>query len=430
MRVICALTVCVMLVSSGGNAWPTALLAAPPQQESPDAAAAPENLILSYAAKFVCTQPLQPGTFFYGRNAPLVQQETQVLIHNPNGFPVTLFKKAVIAPVEDPNKPEQGVAPGKWRRVTLAPDYAFHVDCDDIAKLLTGNAAATFLGTYGVGKTVEGFVVVGVGPQAVAGTNVRRFAQLDVTADYSRSAEFLKKDIHYQPWWRYWWWNLPWRLAYPYQRILPIDPATNIDCRGDLYKALGADVQRVMPAGPERNATSAALQVGLGMDPASPATLGTTSQPAQPALVALIGRCDKVTTTSMSVDYLLVSNMGSTDPNPLTGGAAEASAVRYPWVPGRWYDLALVTPQNLDVDIQQHFSNHVANSWVAAGGVATNVQSAMSYWFPYWCGWGYWYWWWNAGDCVDIAVGEAESLDVESVSPVRVFQPLWPPATQ
>jgi hypothetical protein len=77
------------------------------------------------------------------------------------------------------------------------------VDCDDIAKLLTGNPAATFIGTYGIGVRVEGFVVIGIGPQAVAGTT-SKYATLDVTAEYSRGSEVLKKDIHYVPWWRWW----------------------------------------------------------------------------------------------------------------------------------------------------------------------------------------------------------------------------------
>ena len=121
---------------------------------------------------------------------------------------------------------EQGVEPGKWKAVTLKPDFAFRIDCDDIAKLLTGDPAATFLGKYGLGVTVEGFVVIGIGQQPVPGSNLQRFAPLDVTADYVRSSEVMKKDIHYQPWWRWWWWNLPWRLGYPYHRIVRLQPST------------------------------------------------------------------------------------------------------------------------------------------------------------------------------------------------------------
>jgi hypothetical protein len=52
----------------------------------------------------------------------------------------------------------------------------------------------------------------------------------------------------------------------------------------------------------------------------------------------------------------------------------------------------------------------------------------LVYYFPYWCGWGYWWWWWNGGSCTDIGVGEGESLDVEQVVATRVFMPVWPPA--
>jgi hypothetical protein len=51
----------------------------------------------------------------------------------------------------------------------------------------------------------------------------------------------------------------------------------------------------------------------------------------------------------------------------------------------------------------------------------------MAYWFPYWCGWGYWWSGWHGSDCIDIAVGDGESLDVNQITPVRVFYPQWPP---
>lgn len=422
------LIVMLVLASVGGGVAPQRAWAAPPLQESPDAAAANDNMILSYAAKFVCQSALKPGEFYYGLNAPIVKQETQVLVHNPNAFAVTIFKKAVLAPVENPTKVEQGVAPGKWVRVVLGPDYAFHVDCDDVAKLLTGKADATFLSAFPiVGTTIEGFVVIGSGVQTVAGTNVRRLGVLDVTAEYVRSSEFLKKDIHYQPWWRWWWWNLPWRLGYAYQRVLPAQPLTNIDCRDALYRSLMEDANNM--SDPQlRQHTVAALEAGLAMDQSN---MESTSAQAPTALVALIGRCDKVgigTQLAMSIDYVLVSNKGPTDPDPRNPTAASVDAVRYPWLPGRWYDLALVTPQNLDVDMQRYMREWQTRTWVAANNASdAAITSAMAYYFPYWCGWGYWWWWWNAGDCVDIAVGAAESLDVEAVTPVRVFMPQWPP---
>lgn len=121
-----------------------------------------ERLILSYAAKFVCTAALPARTFWFGLSAPIVEQETQVLIHNPHDFNVTFYKKAVIAPLED----EPPVAPGKWNELRLGPDYAVRINCDDIAFLLTGKQGATFAGTYGYGVTVEGFVVIGIGVQS------------------------------------------------------------------------------------------------------------------------------------------------------------------------------------------------------------------------------------------------------------------------
>jgi len=88
-------------------------------------------------------------------------------------------------------------------------------------------------------------VVIGVGPQAVAGTAANRYAPLDVTAQYARGSEVLKKDIRLQPWWNHWWWALPWRLGYPYERQVHLGTALNtfVDCRALLYKSLAADVQ-------------------------------------------------------------------------------------------------------------------------------------------------------------------------------------------
>lgn len=395
------------------------------QESGPAAAPAARNLILSYAAKFVCTEALQPGQFWYGSAAPIVQQKTDVLIHNPNAFSVTLYKKAVRAPVEDPNKPEQGVAPGKWNRVMLGADRAFRIDCDDIAKLLTGDPSATFRGTYGVGATVEGFVVVGIGQQPVPGSNLAIFGQLDVTAEYTRSSEVLKKDIHYQPWWVWWWWSLPWTLGYPYQRILPITATGNIDCRGVLQAALADDAREALGTSQEGQLTLSALEAGGALGPHNPDSVATETAP---ALVALIGRCDKIDISTMSVDYVLVSNKGPTDPDPRQGGAAIASQASYPWIPGRWYDLALVTPQNLDIDIHDYFRTWQAERWKAAGGSADQVQQALHYYFPYWCGWGYW-WWWRGNNCIDVGVGEGESIDVESITPIRVFMSQWPPTS-
>ncbi|HET7087721.1 MAG TPA: hypothetical protein VFL17_03635, partial [Anaerolineae bacterium] len=285
------------LVVLGGIALarnPDAVSNAPPAAAAvvdagaPDAQASTaesDPLVLSYAAKFVCQEPLQPGQFYYGTAAPLVEEQTGVLVHNSQPYTVTLYKKAVRARLE--TAPE--IRPGAWVSVTLKPDHAIRIDCDDIAKLLTGSPAATFIGTYGIGVEVEGFVVILVGPQTVAGSNVARFGPVDVTAEYVRASEVLKKDISYQPWWWWWWWPLPWRLGYAYQRILTIDPATNIDCRGVLYNALLQDAQAIADT-QQRTLTLAALNAGQNTDPTKPTRGGQDS----PALVALIGRCDKI----------------------------------------------------------------------------------------------------------------------------------------
>ena len=151
--------------------------------EAQGSTAGDDPLVLSYAAKFVCLKPLPPGTFSYGPAAPIVEEETDVLVHNSQPYTVTLYKKAVRARLE--TAPE--IAPGAWVSVTLKPGHAIRIDCDDIAKLLTGNPAATFIGTYGIGVEVEGFVVILVGPQTATGSNVARFGQVDVTAEYVRA---------------------------------------------------------------------------------------------------------------------------------------------------------------------------------------------------------------------------------------------------
>ncbi|MCI0399018.1 MAG: hypothetical protein L0332_28060 [Chloroflexi bacterium] len=379
-----------------------------------------DPLILSYAAKFVCLEPLQPGTVFYGPVAPIVQEHTDVLVHNPHDIPVTFYKKAVRAPLQG----SPPIPPGNWQSHLLEPDFAVREDCDGITKLLTGDPTATFIGTFGIGVKVEGFVVIGVGPQVGAGGNVR-YAPLDVTAEYSRSSEVLKKDISYQPWWWWWWWPLPWNLGYAYDRKLPVSPGANIDCRRTLYAALHQDVDATIPPGPQNTLTHQALEAGANMDPRN-----ILQQPPDPppALVAMIGRCDNLDPTTAAIAYVLLSNKGMTDPDPSNPAPNEPTGiVPYPWFPGHWYDLAVVVPQNYDMDIDNYFHTWQSDRWIAAGGDPATVQAAMVYYFPWWCGWGYWWWWWNNDDCVDIGVGEGESLDVEQITPVRVFMLQWPP---
>jgi hypothetical protein len=146
----------------------------------------------------------------------------------------------------------------------------------------------------------------------------------------------------------------------------------------------------------------------------------------------VIGRCDKIVraagTVEAAVDYILLSNKGPTDPDPSQPSPAESSqVVIYPWIPGRWYDLTVVMPQNVSKDLDDYIYQWHTQRWVDAGINTDVVSGHMQYFFPYWCGWGYWWWWWHGGDCIDIGVGAGESIDVEQVTPVRVFMSQWPP---
>jgi hypothetical protein len=383
-----------------------------------EAPAAANSLVLMYSAKFVCTEALPAGTFMFGTTTPIVSQKTDVLIHNPNDFQVTLYRKAVKATFVD----SAPVAPGAWNSYQLGADYSIKLTCDDVAKLLTGNPSATFIGTYGIGVTVEGFVVIGVGAQSTSGQT--RYANLDVTAEYVRSSEVLKKDVNLQPWWQYWWWPLPWKLGYPYQRILTIDPTYNIDCRANLTSQLREDVNNMMPNLSMRYATLDALNAGESYDPR---TLHTLSEPTTYALVPLIGRCDKISSTQMSVDYVLFSNKGPTDPDPITGVPPIVVSYNYPWLPGHWYDIPVVMPQNVAADIDSYYRTWFKQRWIDLGASSSSVSEAMVYFAPYWSNWGHWWWWWNGGDSVDIGVGDGESLDVEQIMPTRVIMTQWPP---
>mgnify|MGYP000052280325 CR=1 FL=1 len=398
--------------------------AAPNTQQGP--------LILSYAAKFVCTEALEPGQYWYGTAAPIVRQQTEVLIHNPNAFPVRLYKKSVHAPIEEFGKVEQGRPPGKWYEVSLGPDYAFRIDCDDIAKLLTGDPTKNFFVTDGVFNHMEGFVVIGIGPQPTAAGTVIRFPQLDVTAEYARSSEILKKDIHYQPWWSFWWWGLPWQLGYPYRRLIPLQAGadmTNTDVRELLLSSLKEEALKKISDEAQQTATVAALDAGFKL-PLEPGRQSDEHQP--PALVTIVSDPQYVSAANgpaLSVDFVLVSNQSPADNNPLNGQPQIAVGVPYPWFPGHWYDLPLLLPQNVHTDMHHYFNEWHVQRWVAANANEEAVRKVMAYWYPYWCGWGYWWWGWHGSDCIDIGVGEGESLDVETITPVRVIYPQWPPVS-
>ncbi len=140
-----------------------------------------------------------------------------------------------------------------------------------------------------------------------------------------------------------------------------------------------------------------------------------------------IPQAEAMRNANVAIDYVLVSNKGPSDANPISGNAAEA-IVLYPWIPGRWLDLPVIIPQNASRDMHVFMVDWLTQRWVDAGAPLANVRAAMTYFFPWWCGWGYWWPRWNAGSCTDIGVGEGESLDVEQVSGSRVFMPNWPPS--
>jgi hypothetical protein len=417
---VLAAIVALSLVLGGGSALARESVGATDPADPVNQADA-EKLIFSYAAKFVCQEPVPAATVYFGRTVPLVRESTDVLVHNPNGFEVGFYEKVVLAPLASAGPAD----PGHWREVRLKSDYAMRLDCDEITKLLTGDPTATFISKYGIGVRVEGFVVVGIGAQASpAGTAAVRYAPLDVTAQYARGSEVMKKDIHLQPWWTWWGWGLPWRLGYPYERLIPLGTglAGNLDCRALLYRALEEDAQReVVPA--NLPATLAALGAGEKLGP-----LNLPASDSPPALVALIGRCNKVFSGNAflaDIDYLIVSNKGSSDAIPGVTPMPPIP-VPYPWVPGRWHDLAVVLPQQHNIDLDNYIRSWYASRWTDNDADPQLVAQVMLDFFPWWCGTPYW-WGWGPSDCIDIGVGEGESLDVLQITPTRVFMPAWPP---
>lgn len=393
-----------------------ALAAQEAETAEPAATSAQDPLILSYPAKFVCQETLRPGELYYGFYPPVVKQTTNVLVHNPNAYPITFYRKAVLARLTN----QSAMTPTLWYSVTLQPDHSIRFTCDDVARMLSNVPTATYAGTYVLGVELEGYFVIAVGPQ---GATQPQFGTLDVTAEYVRGSEELKKDIVHENWWWWWWWPLPWQLGKPFERIIPISPTQNIDCYAMLYDVLAQDVRDVILDPTTQQWTLQALQVGRNYNPNG---IGCLTTQITPAIVAKIGKCDKIDTTHMEVDYVLFSNKSPLDPDPRTPGAQPSPFV-FPWTPGRLYDLNVVMPQNYNTDMYVYMREWYTLRWMEAGRPEQAVRSAMSYYAPYWCGWGYWAWWWNGADCIDIGAGEGESLDVERVTPSRVFMPNWPP---
>jgi hypothetical protein len=396
------------------------------EPQSPDNSTA--TLVLSYSVKYICTNALAGGTPWYNTYTPLVHQETDILIHNPQDFPVDVYIKAT----------KQDGSPTMYGLHKLDMDQAMKMDCHVIYNLLGMG------GEPPPGVDVTGFVVIQIGPQSVAGAV--RHAVLDVTAEYVRGSEVLKKDIHFQPWWTWWPWALPWRLGYPYERLIPVSIITapeqtnqleiNLDCNLMLHNELMKEVSQSSMDQVAKLETMNAISRGLEIYH-DPLARNGLEPGGNPALVSLIGGCKKIMMTVngydslyLDVDYVILSNKSPLEyAGPLsTEGGSSPSAILPPWIPGFWYDLPVVTPQNYSTDINGFFRQWHSLRWIEAGltDVAI-VNYNMQYFFPYWCGWGYWSWWWNAGSCTDIGVGEGESLDVEQITPVRVIMSSWPP---
>lgn len=384
-----------------------------------------DPLIFSYPARFVCMEAAQGLSL---SNTPaLIREQTEVVIHNPNEYPVTYYRKAVRARTEA----EAASPPGAWGSVTIDPDHAIRMNCDNVAKLLTGNPAATFIGTYGVGVRVEGLVVVASAPQTVA--TVQRPGTLDVSVEYARGSEVLKKDINYQPWWSWWWWNLPWQLGHPYQRIINLGNLQeyiigNRDCRGHVFGELLADAAAMTP-GIQKTMTETALLTAQSYDAHNERELTPN---ASPMLIPLIGDCHvdyspSTQSTLMSVDYILVSNKGPSDPDPTSGTPPYNVGSQYPWTPGKFSNLNLAVPNNTSLAMSDVLRDWLTQRWLETPNtVAGSATAAMSFFFPWWCGNQYWNSF-SPTDCIDIGVGEGESLDVEQVVPQRVIFSSWPP---
>lgn len=86
--------------------------------------------VLKYVAKFDCGEMAATPPPFMGEVKP-GDYATKIVIHNPQGVPVTFEKKAS----ESFRNPEHGPV-GPFRDTTLGPDESTFVDCLDILRLL------------------------------------------------------------------------------------------------------------------------------------------------------------------------------------------------------------------------------------------------------------------------------------------------------
>jgi hypothetical protein len=126
-----------------------------------------------YSVKFLLgfqdPVPINPARGFGPQSEPRVKPgnyATAVNIHNFHTFQVTLCKKAVLAPPEHcftsvpSNDPACTRIIGKPVTLTLGPDDAFEVDCQDIVSLLFPQGTTTPIPPF-----IKGFVEISVAPQ-------------------------------------------------------------------------------------------------------------------------------------------------------------------------------------------------------------------------------------------------------------------------
>jgi len=380
---------------------------------------ADDEVVLSYSAKFVCTATQPPGVPFYGAVAPVVQQTTEILVHNPNDYPVEISKVANLSPVEPPDA--EIPTPLPWIPYGPIPaGGSFSIDCNDISTHL-------LVQPFQIGVTYEGIVTIAIGPHQMFDELL--YPQLDVIAEYTRGSEVLKKDIHYQPWWTYWPWDFaygdfPWRLGYPYQRIIRLSEPTDeyYDCRDILIQHLFfVDVVNFVTDPVAQHELQDALRRGMddyflsdypGDDP-----FGLAPENPEPALIPIIGRCEASIDSGnayLEVSYVMVSNL------------APLGSPIYPWIPGRWHDMPVVIPQNTTIDFDYLFQYWHAYLWsdhIDYSYSPEELWPYMDYFFPYWSGWTGWWWNYNGTDSIDIGVGEGESIDIEQIMPLRVIRP-------
>ena len=120
-----------------------ALVLASPWDNPGRAGAQPGEFFITHSAKFVC------GTAVSGDPVVPGDYQTAINVHNFTANTVGFDKKAVQALPEGvlPQPP-----PSQWEPASLGPDYAFEIDCAEIAQWLwPGGGAPTFY---------KGFVVI------------------------------------------------------------------------------------------------------------------------------------------------------------------------------------------------------------------------------------------------------------------------------